>query len=200
MAGQKNGAKNVKGPRARRPQARRAHSPALTWLSLVGLLLSRAQLRFARHGKDTLQTCPTNSKPAKRAPGSRWSTNPHKPTDHPLSTSQQAEITSRNPTNPRLVLTRPSLADSNAPRDTQPCRCAKRLGFLKRLGRRVHAAIAATASSRSPRVFWPPPPTRSSRRIVCGCGCKSSSRLGLCEPLSWPPGLGPTAARASLAA
>ena len=31
-----------------RPQVRRDHSPALTWLSLVGLLPSRAQLRFTR--------------------------------------------------------------------------------------------------------------------------------------------------------
>ena len=34
-----------------RPQVRRDHSPALTWLSLVGLLPSRAQLRFTRQGQ-----------------------------------------------------------------------------------------------------------------------------------------------------
>jgi hypothetical protein len=33
---------------AKRPEPSRDHSPALTWLSLVGLLFSRAQLRFTR--------------------------------------------------------------------------------------------------------------------------------------------------------
>jgi len=46
--------KELQGKRIRKrpgtatPQASRVYSPALTWLSLVGLLLSRAQLRFAR--------------------------------------------------------------------------------------------------------------------------------------------------------
>jgi len=36
-------------------RALRGHSPALTWLSLVGLLRSRAQLRFARQRSIILQ-------------------------------------------------------------------------------------------------------------------------------------------------
>ena len=45
--GQMNG---VKRGRSRRQSGRdrAGHSPALTWLSLVGLLLSRARLRFTR--------------------------------------------------------------------------------------------------------------------------------------------------------
>ena len=40
-----------KGPGVLSLQARRKHSPALTWLSLVELLPSRAQLRFTKRGK-----------------------------------------------------------------------------------------------------------------------------------------------------
>ena len=36
------------GPGHSGPEPVRVHSPALAWLSLVGLLLSIAQLRFAR--------------------------------------------------------------------------------------------------------------------------------------------------------
>ena len=46
MAGQKNG--KQKGPEDSNVPGPAGHSPALTWLSLVGLLLSIAQLRFAR--------------------------------------------------------------------------------------------------------------------------------------------------------
>lgn len=38
-----------KGPRHRVVTGLADILPALTWLSLVGLLLSRAQLRFTRH-------------------------------------------------------------------------------------------------------------------------------------------------------
>ena len=48
MTGQKNDCFGRREPGALRPQVPRDHSPVLTWLSLVGLLPSRAQLRFAR--------------------------------------------------------------------------------------------------------------------------------------------------------
>ena len=76
----------------------------------------------------------------------------------------------------------------------QPCRCAKRRYLLKPLGRRVRVASAATVSNRFPRVSSPPPPARFSRRIVCGCGCKNSSRPRPGEPPSWRPGPRPIAA------
>ena len=45
-----------KGPGALSLQARRKHSPALTWLSLVELLPSRAQLRFTKRGEVYLRS------------------------------------------------------------------------------------------------------------------------------------------------
>src|SRR5262245_49842440 len=55
MARQKNELRKRKRPEAVLPRAVRVHSPALTWLSLVELLRSRAQLRFARHRKPIMQ-------------------------------------------------------------------------------------------------------------------------------------------------
>ena len=50
------------GPEQQGPGPVRVHSPALTWLSLVGLLSSRAQLRVTRH-----HHCTQRKKPEYRA-------------------------------------------------------------------------------------------------------------------------------------
>ena len=48
MAGQKNECFEKKRPGTLLPRALRVHSPALAWLSLGGLLRSRARFRFTR--------------------------------------------------------------------------------------------------------------------------------------------------------
>ena len=64
----------------------------------------------------------------------------------------------------------------------------ERHGSFKRLRWRARAPIDAAVSSISPPVFLPPRRARSSRWIVCVCGCKSFSRRHPCEPPSWQPG------------
>jgi len=98
MAGQKNDGKK-KAWNADVP-GYAGHSPALARLSLVGLLPSRARLRFTRRRHYILCIQPVDAKPAKRA--------------HRLTTTLLRQTTSVH----LSVLTRPSVAGSNAPRDS----------------------------------------------------------------------------------
>mgnify|MGYP003336634303 CR=1 FL=1 len=100
MAGQKNEPPGKNKAWQRDAPGSAGHSPALAWLSLVGMLPSSAQLRFTKHRQYILCIQPAAAKPAKRA--------------HRLTTIYQNQTTSIH----RLVLTRPSVAGSNAPRDS----------------------------------------------------------------------------------
>src|SRR6478736_2403728 len=102
MAGQKNErAKKKKAWNAGVP-GNAGYSPALAWLSLVGVLPSRARLRFTKRRHYILCVQPADAKPAKCA--------------HRLTTIHLRQTTSIH----LSVLTRPSVAGFNAPRDTQP--------------------------------------------------------------------------------
>src|SRR6188768_3407124 len=98
MAGQKNDGVRKKKARNAGAPGSAGCSPALAWLSLVGMLPSRARLRFTRRRHSILCIQPADAKPAKRA---------HRITDHHLRQTTFVHLS---------VLTRPSAAGFNAPR------------------------------------------------------------------------------------
>ena len=100
MAGQKNERAGKKKAWNADVPGDAGHSPALAWLSLVGMLPSRARLRFTRPRHYILCIQPADAKPAKRA--------------HRLTTIHLRQT----PFIHLPVLTRPSVAGFNAPRDT----------------------------------------------------------------------------------
>ena len=122
MAGQKNVC-GRKEPGSRNCRADRNHSPDLIWLSLVGMLPSRAQLRFARQGKHSLWK-PTLGEKFKtgqtRPPGRGWLR-----AGKPLANREQTVENGVKQFAPSLnrqsvhlpVLTRPTVAGFNAPND-----------------------------------------------------------------------------------
>src|SRR5436190_22110965 len=100
MAGQKTERAGKKNAWNAGAPADAGHSPALAWLSLVGLLPSRARLRFTRRRHYILCIQPADAKPAKRA--------------HRLTSVYQRQTTFIH----LSVLTRPSVAGFNAPHDS----------------------------------------------------------------------------------
>src|SRR6478752_3069059 len=100
MAGQKNERANKKKAWNAGVPGNAGHSPALAWLSLVGVLPSRARLRFTKRRHYILCVQPADSKPAKRA--------------HRLTPTHLRQTTSIH----LSILTRPSVAGFNAPRDS----------------------------------------------------------------------------------
>lgn len=102
MAGQKNDAAGKKKAWNAGAPGDAGRSPALAWLSLIGMLPSRARLRFTKRRHYILCIQPADAKPAKRA--------------HRLTTTHLRQTTSVH----LSVLTRPSVAGFNAPRDNTP--------------------------------------------------------------------------------
>src|SRR5437868_6020781 len=99
MAGQKNDVAGKKKAWNADVPGNAGHSPALAWLSLVGVLPSRAQLRFTRRRHYILCIQPADAKSAERA--------------HRLTTTHLRQTISVH----LPVLTRPSVAGFNTPRD-----------------------------------------------------------------------------------
>jgi len=113
MAKQKNDPWKRKRPEACDAPGLRVHSPALAWLSLVALLLSRAQLCFARqenHTRKKPRTTPDTSQmrppgnasivvrgyQPKAPTGSRQTPSRQNPQNLPLPSGKMEGITGRN--------------------------------------------------------------------------------------------------------
>jgi len=125
MAGQKNESGRER-PGRHRDRADRNHSPDLTWLSLGGLLLSRARLRFARQPNHSLQPEPTHRNFKTRqtrppAPGVGITTKPLANQGETGENKAKSPAVSSNYQSVHLpILTRPSVAGFEAPNDNSP--------------------------------------------------------------------------------